>query len=246
MSGSTSTVLRTEVRLFAREPGSLFWIIAFPPLLLGILGLIPDMRETEEGLGTSVLTLYVSVSVILAMIFAAVSSMPVVVATYREQRVLRRMATTPARASDLLLAQYVIHGAAAVLGGLLAVLLARVAYDVALPGNPWAWLAVFVLVLMACLAIGGVIASAASTGKIATTIGTVMIFPLMFTAGVWLPVAAMPELLGDIVSWTPLGAAALAFDAAGAGDWPPLRHVLVVLGWTAALATAAARLFKWE
>ena len=244
---ATRTVLRTEVRLFTREPASLFWIIVFPPLLLGVLGLVPDFQEpVPEFDGAPAIAAYVPVAVILAMIFASVSAIPVIVAGYREQRVLRRMATTPARASDLLLAQYVVHGAAAVVGALVAVLVARVAYDVPLPSNVPAWVLMFLLALAACLAIGGVVASACPTGKLATTLGTVLIFPLMFTAGVWIPVASMPDALQTVVSYTPLGAANLGLLDAGLGDWPELLHVGIVVGWTALLGAAAVRFFRWE
>ena len=38
MSSPGRAVLRTETRLFLREPGALFWIIAFPTVLVVILG----------------------------------------------------------------------------------------------------------------------------------------------------------------------------------------------------------------
>ncbi len=210
---ATGTVLRTEFRLFTREPSALFWIVVFPPLLLGILGLIPDFREKGDD-GTSVISLYVAIMPMVAMLFAAIATMPTVVAAYREQRVLRRLSTTPARPGDLLLAQYVLHGAAALLGSVLA--------------------------------IGGLVTALAPTAKIATTLGTLLLFPLMFTAGLWLPVPAMPDLLGDVVALTPFGAAALAMDATMQGDWPTLVHVVVMVVWAVAAGAVAARYFRWE
>ncbi|WP_375001879.1 ABC transporter permease [Aeromicrobium sp. CTD01-1L150] len=242
---TAGTVLRTEFKLFTREPAALFWIVVFPPLLLGILGLIPDFREVGED-GVSVISLYVSIMPMVAMLFAAVATMPTVVAAYREQRVLRRLSTTPARPRDLLLAQYVLHGAAALLGSILAIVVAIVAFDVTLPQNMVGFIGVMLIVLAASLAIGGLVTGLAPTAKIATTLGTVLLFPLMFTAGLWLPVSAMPDLLGDIVTWTPFGAAALALDATVQGDWPSLVHVLVVAGWAVVTGALAARYFRWE
>ncbi len=46
-----TAVLRTELRLFRREPGALFWILLFPTLLLVILGSIPGFRHHEADLG---------------------------------------------------------------------------------------------------------------------------------------------------------------------------------------------------
>lgn len=44
-------VLRTEIRLFGREPGAIFWILLFPTLLLVILGSIPSFRQPDDSLG---------------------------------------------------------------------------------------------------------------------------------------------------------------------------------------------------
>ncbi|MGB3827394.1 MAG: ABC transporter permease [Ornithinimicrobium sp.] len=239
-------MLRAELRLFTREPGSIFWIVAFPSALVVILGLVPAVREPIDRLDQSFLGLYVNVVVLLAMLMASLTAMPVVLAAYREQQILRRIATTPAKPRDLLIAQYGIHGVAAIVGGGLAVLLGRLAYGLALPRNMIGFLFVLLLMLATCLSIGGLIAGLARTAKFATTIGTVLLFPLMFTAGVWLPVALMSGLLGDIVALTPLGAGALALDAATSGGWPDPKDLVVMAAWTALLGTAATRFFRWE
>ncbi len=246
MASPTRAVLRSELRLFRREPGAVFWIIGFPSALVVILGLVPALREPIESVGASFLGLYVNVAILIAMLMAGLTAMPVVLATYREQRILRRIATTPAKPRDLLVAQYGIHGAAAVIGGLLAVVIGRIAYGVALPRNPVGFLLVFLLMLAASLAIGGLIGGRARTAKFATTLGTVLLFPLMFTAGVWLPVPVMPGPLGDIVALTPLGAGALALGETASGGWPDIKDLVVMAVWMSVLGTAATRFFRWE
>lgn len=246
MGSPTSAVVRSELRLFSREPGSIFWIIGFPAALIVVLGLVPVLREPIEGLGSSILNLYVPVAVIVAMLMAALSGLPVVLASYREQRILRRFATTPIRPRAVLTAQYVIYGAAAVVGGLVVMLIGFFAYQIALPRNGVGYILVYLLMLTATLAIGGLVGGLARTAKIAAAFGTALLFPLMFTAGVWLPVPAMPDLLGDIVALTPLGAGVLALEAAAAGEWPDVRHLIVLGVWTALLGTAATRFFRWE
>lgn len=247
MTSPATAILQTEAKLFMREYASIFWIVFFPPILFAVLGANPAFRDPDEGIGgVSIITFYVPVGILLAMLMAGVSAMPIVLATYREQRILKRIATTPARPQHLLLAQYIVHGVAAVIGGLLTIAVAVFGYGVSLQGNPIAYILVFALVLASSLAIGGLISSVAATTKIATAVAIVCLFPLMFTAGVWLPVQAMPGLLGDIVSYTPLGAGALALADVGLGEWPQWQHLAVVVAWTAALGALAARLFRWE
>ncbi|SED20573.1 ABC transporter permease [Streptomyces sp. PAN_FS17] len=242
-----TAVLRIEARLFAREPGSLFWILAFPPLLLAILGAVPAFREHQDGLGgLRIVDTYVPVTVLVGMIVAGVQAMPVGLTGYREQGILRRMSTTPVRPSTLLSAHMLVHGSAALLSALLALAVGRLAYDVRLPGQPYGYLLALVLAVLLALALGSVISAVSGTVKIAGAVGTAVFFPMLFSAGVWLPVQAMPDLMADIVGFTPFGAAAQALNAAMAGDWPGWSHLAVMAVWTVALSTAAARFFRWE
>jgi ABC-2 type transport system permease protein len=247
MTSPARAVLRSETRLFLREPGALFWIMAFPVLLLVILGCIPSFREPSADLGGQrVVDLYVPITILLAAIMSSIQAMPAVLSAYREQQVLRRIATTPAEPWHLLAAQYVLHGGAVVVGAALVLVVGRVAFDVRIPGSAGAYVLVLALALVALLAAGGLLSGLASTSKTSAALSTVVAFPMMFTAGVWLPVQTMPGTLRDIVEATPLGAAAAALGQAGLGSWPDLVHIIVLLGWTLALGALAARYFRWE
>lgn len=247
MSSPARTVLRTETRLFLREPGALFWIMMFPTVLLVILGSIPSFRDPSGDLGgLRVVDLYVPVSILLSAIMASIQAMPGVLTTYREQRVLRRIATTPARPWHLLAAQYVLHGAAVVVSAILVTVVGRVGFDVQLPGSVGSYVLVLLLALLASLAIGGAIGGIAPTARISTTIGTLVFFPMMFTAGLWLPVQTMPDTLRRIVELTPAGAAARGMDQAALGDWPSAQFLIVLVVWTVGIGALAARYFRWE
>lgn len=247
MPSPARTILRTESKLFLREPGAMFWIMAFPTLLVVILGSIPSFRESSKDLdGARVIDLYVPISILLSAIMASIQSMPGVMAGYREQRVLRRVATTPARPIDLLAAQYALHGAAVVVSAILVLLVGRIAFDVKSPGSAGAYVLVLALALAACLAIGGVIGGVAPTARISTAIGTLVFFPMMFTAGLWAPVQTMPHGLRTVVELTPGGAAARGLDQAALGHWPSAQFLLVLVVWTVVAAGAAARYFRWE
>jgi ABC-2 type transport system permease protein len=98
MSTATAAVLKSEARLFAREPANVFWIVGFPPVLLVILGCIPAFREAKPDLqGQTVVGLYVPICVLLGLIVAGFQAMPPVLTGYRETGVLRRMSATPVR-----------------------------------------------------------------------------------------------------------------------------------------------------
>ncbi len=240
-------VLAAETRLFLREPFSLFWIAAFPTILLVIIGLVPGFREPDPGLGgLRIVDLYVPISVLLAVIMAAVQAMPQVLSAYRETKVLRRVATTPARPWHVLAAQVVLHGSAVVVSGLLVVLVGRVVYGVPLPGAPVPWALAMLLALLATLAAGCLVGGVVSSTRTAAVVGTAVFVPSMFTAGVYVPVTVFSGWLADVVALTPLGAAAYAMDAAARGGWPEPVHLLVVAAWAVGLGALAARYFRWE
>lgn len=240
-------VLAAELRLFLREPGSIFWVVGFPTALLVIFSLVPSFREERPDLGgLRILDLYVPVLVLLGMIVAGLQTMPPVVTGYRERGILRRMSTTPVRPAAVLGAQMGTHGAAALASAAVVLVLARVAFDVRLPSHPLGYLLAIVLTAVASLALGALVSAVSATTKVANAVGSVIFFPSLFCAGVWLPVQSMPDALGTVVGWTPFGAAALALGEAAAGDWPSWSHLGVLLAWAAVLTAAAARWFRWE
>ncbi|MFB7450629.1 ABC transporter permease [Streptomyces sp. NPDC056194] len=246
-SSPAATVLRTEVRLFSREPAALFWVIISPTVLLVILGLIPSFREASPDLGgRRVIDVYVPVSVLFALIMSGLQAMPPVLAAYRERGILRRMSTTPVRPATLLTAQLVLHGAAALVSSLLAITVGRLAFGVALPENLAGYALALLLAVAGALALGAAVCAVSRTQKIATAVGSAVFFPSMFTAGVWVPVQSMPDTLQRIVGFTPLGAASEALDAAASGGWPAGVALGVMALWTAVLTGAAVRWFRWE
>jgi ABC-2 type transport system permease protein len=242
-----TAVLRTEVRLFRREPGALFWILLFPTLLLVILGSIPSFRNHEADLGgLRTIDVYVPVAVLLGLIVGGLQSMPQTLTGYRERGILRRMSTTPVRPAALLSAQMLVHGGAALASALLALVVGRLAFDVRLPEQPFGYLLALVLAVLVALALGAVISALSRTTKIAGAIGSAVFFPSMFCAGVWLPVQKMPDVLARIVGYTPFGAAAQALNQAAAGHWPGWGHLGVLVVWILLLTGAAIRWFRWE
>ena len=77
-------------------------------------------------------------------------------------------------------------------------------------------------------------------------IGALAFYPMMFFAGLWLPIPNMPATLQHNSHATPLGAAGPALAAATAGSWPTALQLLTLAAWAVALGLAAARFFRWE
>jgi ABC-2 type transport system permease protein len=122
----------------------------------------------------------------------------------------------------------------------------RSAFAVALPGQVVGFVLAVVLAAAALLALGVFVAAVAPTARAANAAGAILFFPMMFFAGLWLPRAAMPDVLRHISDATPLGAAARAIGDTMAGRWPHALALAVMAGWALAFGAAAIRLFRWE
>ncbi|SEE77988.1 ABC transporter permease [Jiangella alba] len=245
---STLTRLTTtETRLFFREPMSVFFALAFPSILFVILGLVPAFREHHADLGgLRVIDLYAPILVATGITMFALTGLPQQFATYREKGVLRRMRTTPVTPRVMLAAQLLMSTALSVVSVLLVLAVARLGFDVRLPEAPLAYVVAFVLCALAMFAVGLLVASLAPNGKSAGSTGTVLLFPLLFFAGLWIPRDSMNDVLRGVSDATPLGAGVQSLQDAAAGHWPQPLHVVVLLAWTVAAGALAARYFRWE
>jgi ABC-2 type transport system permease protein len=240
-----AALLKFEARLLLREPALLFWGIAFPLVLLAVFGLAGGGSDPDLD-NLTLVQAYVPVLIGFTFTTLGVSGLPSAVATYRERGVLRRLATTPLRPAWVLGAQLVTSLAISATTALGIVLLARVAFGVPLPEQPFGFALAAALAATALLSIGLVVAAVVPRARVAGAVGTMLFFPLMFFGGLWAPRATMPAGLREAGDYTPLGAAVQALQDAAAGGWPGGRQVLVLLAYTVVCAAAATRLFRWQ
>jgi ABC-2 type transport system permease protein len=238
---------RNELRLFLREPLVVFFSVAFPTVLVVILGLIPGFRDAGPELGGStVIGVYVGIALALSLAMLGLQFMPAVLALYRERGILRRLATTPVRPAALLGAQLTATLATAVASGALVLTVGRLAYDVPLPAHLAGFVVAYLLSAAGVFAIGLLIAALVPTGKAGNAVGTLLFFPSMFFAGLWTPREVMPAVIRRIGDFTPLGAGERALHEAATGHWPSLLPLVVLVGYLLVFGAAAARLFRWE
>ena len=238
---------RTELRLLLREPLAVFWGLGFPVVLLVVFGLIPGFSDADPDLGgNTLLELYVPVIVVLSMTFLTVAGLPAVLGAYRERLILKRLATTPVGVRRLLGAQALQQSVLTVVmaGAVLAI--GRLAFGVRLPSELAGWVLALVLLFAALLAIGLFVAAVSPSARAGNALGSILFFPLMFFAGLWIPLPIMPLLLQRIADGTPLGAGVQALQRAAAGGWPEWWQLGVLAGYAVVFAALAARMFRWE
>jgi ABC-2 type transport system permease protein len=117
---------------------------------------------------------------------------------------------------------------------------------VPLPSEFGGFVLAIVLGAAAMLGLGTLVSALAPSARIAGIVGSLLFFPMMFFAGLWVPRAEMGSALRSISDDTPLGALVAAVGRTTAGNWPGTTHLLVLAAWALILCVAAGRLFRWE
>ncbi|MFC4588066.1 ABC transporter permease [Sphaerisporangium corydalis] len=242
-------LLFTETRLYLREPLTAFFTIGLPLGLLLVLGsAIPGFRDPDPALGGERIVdgQLPAMMILLSAMTSAFSVMPAVLAVYRERGVLRRLSVTPASPAALLATQLLLNLATTVVAAILTVVGGHLVLGTRLPGQvPW-FVLVFLLGVTALFAIGLAVAAVVPNSRVAGGLGAVVMFPMLFLAGMWLPRDLMPEFLRRISDFTPAGAFGQALRDSWGGATPQALHVAVIVAWALAADVFAARAFRWE
>jgi len=239
---------KVEAKIFVREPLALFWGLMFPALLLLILGFFfPGFREPSEDLGGfRLVDLYAPIVLGLALATLAFTTLPVILATYRERGILRRLATTPVHPWRLVIAQLVVQMIVALAAVTLAVSTGLILFDIPIPENLAGFVLAFVLAAASMLAIGLLIGAVAPTASSGQGLGMAVYFPMLFFAGVYFPREAMPDGLRAVSDLTPSGAAVQAFQDTWSGQAPATSSLLVMAAFALGAGLLAAMVFRWE
>jgi ABC-2 type transport system permease protein len=225
-----TSLTATELRLLFRDPASMFFMMAFPLMLL-------VLKRGESG----------AVPGYIAMIAAigGMGALPGTVASYRERKVLKRLAATPISPVLLLAGQLAAQVVAALAGAVVLVVASIVVFDVEAPRNVLLLAGAFLLCSVMACSLGFVIAAVVRNTRGATLIGMLVMFPMIFLAGAAVPRKALPDSLRQIGDFLPLtpGVQALSDGWSGTAAVFPM---VILTGIIVAGTAIAAALFRWE
>ncbi len=235
-----------EMKLYLREPTAAFFTLAFPLLLLFIFGGIFGNEPSPQLGGYGMVD--ISVPGYIAMIMGTIGllSIPVVIATYRENGVLRRFRATPLNSSVILAAQVVVSLIMLLVSTVLLVVAARLIFDLALPS---AYLSIALAVVFAGISfftLGFVVSGLVSSSRAATAVGMAIFFPMLFLSGAALPKALFPEFMAQVSELLPLTHAITLLHEIWHGVGWNMVAVAVLGGMLLVSVLISARTFRWE
>jgi ABC-2 type transport system permease protein len=239
-------LVEVEAKLALRVPVGLALGVLVPVIMLAIFSAIPALKAPAPGGTLTMFAAYIPVLICLSLCLIALVSLPIPMVTNRQMGVLRRFGTTPAPRSWLLAAQVIINLVLALIAIVILVTGGAVFFGVRLPAQ-WPGFAVSALLALAAMfAIGLLITAIAPSPPVAGVLGTVLLYPLLFFAGLWTPKQNLAPVLQHLGSYTPLGAAVQAMDATMQGNFPAARPLLVMAAYAVVFGIAAIKLFRWE
>ncbi|MFE9096910.1 ABC transporter permease [Streptomyces sp. NPDC007264] len=232
-----------------RDKTTIFFTFAFPLIFLGIFGTIfRDEPPGKDGLSSIA---HIAPGVLSwGLANAAVFGTAFTLVQWRRDDLLRLIRLTPTSLGSVLASRYVLSLAVAAVQAVLFVGVAMLPVFGLRLGSHWP-LAVPVLVvgITAFLALGLVIGSLANTPEAVSAVANCVMMPMAFFSGAWIPLDTLPgwirtlsrvlplRYLNDAFTGTVAGHAGLGGVAASCG---------VLLVFTAVLAGAALRMFRWS
>jgi ABC-2 type transport system permease protein len=227
----------TELKLFVREPMVLTFVFAFPVLTVLILGGVFDDDDPNfEGTLPSDYYIAAYIGVVIAAI--GLVMLPVHLASYREQGILRRFEVSryprwALPAAWILVAMVITAVAVAVL-----LVTGQLAYGLPELDDPLRVVIGTLLGAFAFISIGIALGMALPSARSAQGLGMLLFFPFFLLGGAGPPPDAMGDPLSTIANAIPLTHVVRAIQEPWLDLGSPTGH-LVVLAALAVLATGA-------
>lgn len=241
-----------ELKLFARDPVTVIFSLAFPVITFFVLASVfgnelefeDDGRPVWRGVGPTDYLVAAYIGLVMASI--GLIAVPVHLAAYREQGVLRRLRASSISLWAVLGSQVVFAVVMATIGGLLITVVATLAYGTPLPDAPGQFLLAFTLSALCFAAIGVLLGSVLSTTRAAQGGGLILFFVMFIISGTGPPRDVMSpamQLLGDL---TPLRYVVFILQDPWLGfgwDWATYAVVVAI---TVLASVVSLRTFQWE
>jgi ABC-2 type transport system permease protein len=241
-----AALLKVQAKLSLREPSALGAGVGLPAVLLIVFGVISrQVAGNVGGSGLTVIDLYIPTLMVISFIAIAIS-LPNTLVRDREIGWLRRISTTPVHPSRLLAAQLILDLVLAAAAIVIIIAGGTVIFGAPLNVDIPFFILSLALAIAEIFSLGLVVVALARTQTVASVIGGVLFFALLFLSGLWIQPVQAGAPLADIMWYSPSGAAVRAILYSVFHATPPVTTLLTPAGYTLVFAFAAVRYFRWE
>jgi ABC-2 type transport system permease protein len=243
-----------ELKLFLREPLTVVFTLAFPLIVLvilgGVFGNTPGQTDDETGelvwRGAGPMDYYVPSYLALVVAAVGLVGLPPHLAAYRERGVLRRFRASSMSPSALFGAQALVTAVVATAGSLLLIVVAMLGYGVHRPASSGLVLGAFVLTVGEFAALGVLLGVLLPTARAAQGAGVLVWFGMMFLAGAGPPPEVLAGWMRTAADFTPLYHASVLLQDAWLGFGWNWVEAAIVAGVMVVSALLSVRFFRWD
>jgi ABC-2 type transport system permease protein len=241
-------MLKTELKLSLRGMDMFIFAICMPVAVTVILGVIYGNKPAFDGAEYTFLAQSFGALSTIAICAGGVMGLPLLVSDYRHKKILKRFKVTPVSPAMILAAHLVIYAIYAVVSLVIVYAAAAGFFDYRMVGSWLRFLGSYFLIMLSMFSIGMMIGGIAPNMKTASTIASLLYFPMLIFSGATLPYEVMPAALQNVADVLPLTQGIKLLKAASLGL--PMDSVLLPIIMMIALAiiciTISVRFFRWE
>lgn len=151
------SMYRVEQKIFFRSPDVILFCLAMPLVVFVVITMITGGENAADSGLTYLQSSYVSLSTV-GICCSAFMSIPITVVELRSQGILRRMYCSPCSPARLLACDTICSGVIAALSTLILTV-AAVVFGYRMPGNVFAYIAMWILTMISMFSIGLMVAS---------------------------------------------------------------------------------------
>lgn len=241
-------MLKTELKLSLRGMDMLIFATGFPVVIMFVLGIVYGSKPAYEGSQYTFLQQSFGAVSAIAIGASGMMGLPLVIADYRNKKILKRFKVTPISPIMILIVQVIINLMYTVFSLFLVYLVGAIFFGLRINGSWALFLVAYFLVILSIYSIGMLVGAVAPNIKTSNLLCSILYFPMIIFSGTTLPYEVMPQVLQKISDVLPLtqGIKLLkaAFLGLPAGEVVLSISVMVIIA--AVCIAGSLRFFRWE
>ena len=168
---------------------------------------------------------------------------------WRTSKLLRRIRLAPMRTEELVSSRLLVSLAVAFVQMAVFLGVGVGLFGLKLTGSWWMAIPLILCATLAFMAIGLIAGAVSKTAEAASGLANVIILPMAFLSGSFIPLDQAPSWLQTVSKFLPLGqlnTGMLDVMVRGEGPSAALVPMVVLLGFAVVFGLIAARLFRWD
>jgi ABC-2 type transport system permease protein len=241
-------MLKTELKLSFRDMNMPIFAICMPLLVTVIIGLIYGTKPAFEGASYSFMAQSFGALSAIAICAGGVMGLPLVVADYRQKKILKRLKVTPVSPALILAAHVAMYSLYSAASLVLVYGVSALFFGYAMAGSWGSFLLSWLLITLSTFSLGMMVGGLAPDMKTASLIASLLYFPQLVFSGMTLPYEIMPPVLRRAADFMPLTQGIKLLKATSLGVSPDgvIVPVAVMAICAAVCIAVSIKFFRWE